>query len=130
MRMRHLTGVAAALAAATLATAAQAQAPAPAQTQDNLTRDVRCLVILSNMKLPAEQQTALGVSVAYLFGRIDAGSRDSDWVDRVAAEAKSMEGKDVSAEQRACGAFLVTKGRLMVERGERLKAMGEAPTKP
>ncbi len=119
MRKTFAAGLAALIAASAGATEARAQG------QDTLTRDIRCLIILSNAKLAPEQQAAVGMTQAYLFGRMDAGSGDTDWVPKVVVQAKAMEGKDVSAEQQACGAFLTKKGRDMVERGERLQRLGE-----
>jgi hypothetical protein len=88
------------------------------------------MLILTNAKPPAEQQAAVQMSQIYLFGRMDAESGDTDWVPKVIAEAKAMAGKDISADQKACSAFLVTKGREMIERGQRLQRIGEEMQKP
>jgi hypothetical protein len=91
-------------------------------------RDMRCMVILSQMKVAPEQQASLQITMNYLMGRMDAESGDVDWTNRVMQEIRSMEGKDLTSETRACGAYVSAKGKALLDRGRRLQDMGKAET--
>jgi hypothetical protein len=111
---------------AAVALAWPALAMAQASHDGALKRDIRCMLIISQMQVPPEQQASIQITQQYLFGRMDVEAGDTDWTDRVAAEARSMEGKDIAAETAACGAYISEKGKALVERGERLQAIGKA----
>src|SRR5688500_1604902 len=110
MAIRIASALAAAAGAMTLATSDPAA--------DTQSRDVRCLLIVANAEVPEDKKAAIAIVQAYLFGRMDALSGDTDWVPTVVTEAKAMEGADRAAVARACGDFLQTKGQEMMERGE------------
>jgi hypothetical protein len=125
-----LTLSASSLAIADAAAPAQPASPPPpgAANQSAYIRDMRCMVILSQMKVAPEQQASLQITMNYLMGRMDAEFGDVDWTDRVMQEIRSMEGKDLTAETRACGAYVSAKGKSLLDRGRRLQDMGKAET--
>jgi hypothetical protein len=121
--MKHAV---AAACAAGLMLSQPALAAAQPKNDAAFVRDIRCLVIMSQLEVAPEQAEAKQITLNYLMGRMDAESGDTDWTSRVMAEIKSMQGKDLTAETKACGVYVSAKGKALVDRGQRLQEAGKA----
>lgn len=120
MRHRNL------LALLAISTATAAAMPARAIDSDDLTLDVRCMLVGANFAQgtdPALKSAGTMLSL-YFMGKITGRQPDANLADLLTKQAGLMEGTDLRPEAQRCGNELTEAGARMKELGAEMIRRG------
>jgi hypothetical protein len=102
-------------------------AAAPA-AQDPAAFDIQCVIVTETAMESAKPEVKgmLMNAMTYFTGRVDAEISSGELENRLVAQAKSLEGKQVGPLLQQCGEFMKTRGKVWNDIGSRLQSSEKA----
>ena len=100
-----------------------------ARAQDSSDADFRCFAAMSRAGgadgVPDEQKAQLASGVMYFLGKLDGENPNLDLESALAEQVKKLKPRQLRREMARCGAELRSRGQILQDIGDRLKARSE-----